>query len=1722
MVEIALPDYLDEINALIDDGRPGEAIIHARHILEQYPTQIDVYRLLAKALLDQGEFADAEDLFQRVLSAYPDDFISHAGLAIVRKEEGKTKESLWYMERAFEIEPYNAAIREELNDLYGRRDGLPPEQLTLNRAALARLYVKGEIYQQAVAELQNLLGEGVRRVDLQVLLAEALWRAGRRVEAVDTCLQVLGQLPNCVQACAIVAEVWLSTGRVEEAQPYLKRLQALTQLSQADLSGDGPIVLAFQAEGAYPLPERLMLERLPEQAALGIVEGEAAEWVDEVSFVEGEDDFDWLRALEGDEQEGAEEPVVAGEEAEEGEEEEEGEDEDEDDELLGWLRDVVAYDEEAAADEVGEPLPEQPGESAADDSVGWLADIDEMAIEDASLEDAFVEDTAAENAGTETPAEPGQEEPFAEEGWGEDAEAEPTGDWSEVFDEEDADLAGASAWLSEAGDEMEEMVGDETDWEEWLEAGTLADEAGEIPGWLADRRDPGDPETGVAGEDEQSLPDWPGEGAGAEPSGEETTETTSGIEAESMMPDDEFDLEEVSMGTSEEPRKERPEEETPETEGQESPEATTPEEDLDWLKDLGEVAAEETGPPAGDEGAEPTAAGDLPDWLHEDMDAEAGLDDSLEWLDDEEVDGPAEAGEEGVDVAGGAQSDRDEASSEAEAASEEEGASEEEDLSWLDQIAAGEGEPLEEPPTFSWPEDDEEDAEVEQPAGAVARDEAPEDLDEAMVWLEQLAAQQGAPLDELPSVEQFADEDTGVDELFAGMPDDPAEAMAWLEGLADEQEEPAEAEFEATQPESEEETIPATEFHEPEGEEDLDWLDDLGAGEEVEPEGLTAGVEEEPVAAGEEEEEAELADAEFAVEGEETALDWLDDLGAGEEEEEPEWLGEIVEEAPVAFEEEEIAAEPATPVEFEGEEDEVELDWLDDLDAGEEEEEPAWSGEAEAEEEVLVEEPGMPAELEAEADEAELDWLDEVDRDEEPAEAEAGEGGVEVTAVPAGELPDWLTDMEPSEEEQPEAEVEDSALRALPVSAEGVDVEEEEIGEEQIDEAIDHFFAEEGDEGAAEPEWLDDLGDEESVPELAAEDQALGAEMAAAGQDDDMRAWLEEVAADEGMDELLADLPEDKDEALAYLEELATQFEAEEMAPPERPQAEPAGLEPAEDLAWMETLAEAADEPELESAAGVSETAATGGEDDVPEDLEEAMAWLEKLAAEQGAPMDELPSLQESEMMPAGPQTDLEAGEEEPAAEEEVAAGAEAETYVETGEEMEPEPAGAPDEGAGLPVEDADEAMAWLERLAGQEAEADEKAEPAAPLPDLSDEIPDDPEEALAWLEQLAGRPDTTVSDEPAYAEDAAEVVEEPITPAMAQDIVAAETEAEALQREEEEVPSEAEDAGETALEEEMLEEIPEDPDEAMAWLEQLAARQGASLDELPYVQEVAEEVETPEWLAREAAEEEAAQAEAAQAEAARAEAAPEEIVPSEAQVEEAVPEQVVPEETEEIEADEDLDWLDEVAGVKATGPVDEGETPAEPPAVAAAAEKEEEPEAFDFDLPDLDEESLPDWLAFDEEGETAEFEWDEAAADVTGWLTAEEEVTRHGPEEEPLPERALRPPEQEGRPEPAPPAGEAVPAPLPAVPAGLDLDEETLEAAREAVNADDYDTAVSAYQSLLDSGRGLSLVIADLETAVARAGQQALLRRLLGDAYMRNGQLQKALESYRQALELL
>jgi tetratricopeptide (TPR) repeat protein len=227
MTSISLRAYHRQIEEWIDQGLYDQAIAHCRHILRTHPKCLETYRLLGKAFLESQKFGDANDIFQRILSSLPDDFISHVGMSIIREDESNLNEAIWHMERAFEIQPSNNAIQGELRRLYGRRDGIEPPKVNLNRSALARMYLKGNLHSQAIAEIRMALAEDPLRPDLEVLLAKAYFETKQIPEAREIANQILAKLPYCYEAIYLLWQISLLEGKEKDAQKYLAKLAEL-------------------------------------------------------------------------------------------------------------------------------------------------------------------------------------------------------------------------------------------------------------------------------------------------------------------------------------------------------------------------------------------------------------------------------------------------------------------------------------------------------------------------------------------------------------------------------------------------------------------------------------------------------------------------------------------------------------------------------------------------------------------------------------------------------------------------------------------------------------------------------------------------------------------------------------------------------------------------------------------------------------------------------------------------------------------------------------------------------------------------------------------------------------------------------------------------------------------------------------------------------------------------------------------------------------------------------------------------------------------------------------------------------------------------------------------------------------------------------------------------------------------------------------------------------
>lgn len=273
MVMISLRDYNREIESLIESNQIDEAISHCVTILQSFPKSIDTYRNLGKALLESKRYSESADVFSKVLAAYPDDFISHIGLSVIEEENRNLDAAIWHMEQAFELQPSNLALQEELRRLIGRRDGVPPTKIRLTRGALVKMYARGDLYQQAIAEIKSVLKDEPNRIDFKVLLAKMYHVSGSSADAVDVASEIVAEYPYCYEANRILYELLPSKESEAATNVYLDRLISLDPYYQ--------YVDSLAPESADVPADKIMIEK-QELAS---------------SFVQESSDTDWSKQL---------------------------------------------------------------------------------------------------------------------------------------------------------------------------------------------------------------------------------------------------------------------------------------------------------------------------------------------------------------------------------------------------------------------------------------------------------------------------------------------------------------------------------------------------------------------------------------------------------------------------------------------------------------------------------------------------------------------------------------------------------------------------------------------------------------------------------------------------------------------------------------------------------------------------------------------------------------------------------------------------------------------------------------------------------------------------------------------------------------------------------------------------------------------------------------------------------------------------------------------------------------------------------------------------------------------------------------------------------------------------------------------------------------------------------------------------------------------------------
>ncbi|HWQ12034.1 MAG TPA: tetratricopeptide repeat protein [Roseiflexaceae bacterium] len=215
MARMSLQAAYTQARQWLESNDLDRAIGLAQHILDSYPSNLEAFRILGEAHLANRQLDRAQEAFTRVLRADPENIPAHVGLGITYERRGQLDSAVGEFEQALEIKPDMPELRSQLLRLYAEAWGSENAQLRLSRAGLARLYAKGHMLSQAIAEFRQVIADQPHRLDAQVALVETLWRNEQEEEAAEQARAVLAEHPEALKPNLILGYLELAAGNPE-------------------------------------------------------------------------------------------------------------------------------------------------------------------------------------------------------------------------------------------------------------------------------------------------------------------------------------------------------------------------------------------------------------------------------------------------------------------------------------------------------------------------------------------------------------------------------------------------------------------------------------------------------------------------------------------------------------------------------------------------------------------------------------------------------------------------------------------------------------------------------------------------------------------------------------------------------------------------------------------------------------------------------------------------------------------------------------------------------------------------------------------------------------------------------------------------------------------------------------------------------------------------------------------------------------------------------------------------------------------------------------------------------------------------------------------------------------------------------------------------------------------------------------------------------------------
>jgi len=189
--------------ALVEAGRPAEALVTYRAAAKRWPTDAVLLHDLAVAARDAGRLDEARDADAAAVALAPDNALAHNGAGLVAIDQNRPQDAAREFERATSLDPNNAEYWSNLGNASRALGDSPAAKQAYERAlavdaraadaanGLGVLLVEAQRPAEAVPWFERAAGASPELVEAKLNLGIALQQSGDRARAADAYREVL-------------------------------------------------------------------------------------------------------------------------------------------------------------------------------------------------------------------------------------------------------------------------------------------------------------------------------------------------------------------------------------------------------------------------------------------------------------------------------------------------------------------------------------------------------------------------------------------------------------------------------------------------------------------------------------------------------------------------------------------------------------------------------------------------------------------------------------------------------------------------------------------------------------------------------------------------------------------------------------------------------------------------------------------------------------------------------------------------------------------------------------------------------------------------------------------------------------------------------------------------------------------------------------------------------------------------------------------------------------------------------------------------------------------------------------------------------------------------------------------------------------------------------------------------------------------------------------------